>query len=130
MLSSDSVDPGELCALAYQDSEVETSARQENYAETRLPARRKSPHKKLFLEPQDTDDSILNDDQESGKVSWRANNSVSAKVPPASNKNNDEVDLNQCRYCNQSIPTKLFEHETMCPSRPKRKLGHSNLTAS
>ena len=62
MLSSDGVDPDDYCALAYQDSEVEhqqPSGRNEGYAGSRLPARKKSPHKKLFLEPQESDSNLI-----------------------------------------------------------------------
>ena len=64
VLSSDSVGPEEYCMLAYQDSETDlqlggaSSQRGRNsdaYAAQRLPARRKSTHKKSFLEPHESD---------------------------------------------------------------------------
>jgi len=78
VLSSDGVDPDEYCALAYQDSEVDNnglSARNEGYAGSRLPARRKSPHKKLFLEPQESDSNALDQNNSLERVSWRAQQS-------------------------------------------------------
>lgn len=78
VLSSDSVDPDEYCALAYQDSEIdsihELSARNDAYAGSRLPARMKSPHKKLFLEPQESELDFL--EEEDGQVSWRVTESM------------------------------------------------------
>ena len=69
VLSSDSVGPEELCTLAYQDSETDLTgagtgraAGSDTYAAQRLPGRRKSPHKKNFIEPQESDVNIDDDD--------------------------------------------------------------------
>ena len=47
----------------------------------------------------------------------------------AANANNgNEIDVNQCRYCEQTQPKgTVFQHETMCDMRPKRQMKGPNL---
>ena len=66
MLSSDSVGPEDYCALAYQDSEVDVDQTNNGAyaAQRKMPARRKSPHRKMFIESSDggNSDCIIGDD--------------------------------------------------------------------
>ena len=32
-------------------------------------------------------------------------------------------EIDACRYCKQLVPGKVFEHESKCEMRPKRKQG-------